>query len=122
MPPAQMVRFLRWTQSRSWAGVFKAGQPVLGESGSLAGNGIDSPAKGKLAAKTATSAHPEPGTGRVLFNVQRLAGFMTTSDGRKLVFDVAMSGGTYPDVLTGLVQAGNDVADVSAAFQQALSR
>jgi serine-type D-Ala-D-Ala carboxypeptidase/endopeptidase (penicillin-binding protein 4) len=122
MPPAQMVRFLRWTQSRSWAGVFKAGQPVLGESGSLAGNGIDSPAKGKLAAKTATSAHPEPGTGRVLFNVQRLAGFMTTSEGRKLVFDVAVSGGTYPDVLTGLVQAGNDVADVSAAFQQALSR
>ena len=47
---------------------------------------------------------------------------MTTDDGRNLVFDVAMSGGMYPDVLTGLVQSGNDAADVSAAFQHALSR
>lgn len=122
VPPEQMVKFLRWTQTRPWASVFKAGQPVFGESGSLAGNGADSPAKGKIQAKTGTSAHGDPATGRVLFNVQRLSGFMTTAKGRELVFDLAMSGGTYPDVLTGLVQAGNDVSDVAAAFQQALSR
>lgn len=121
MPPEQMVKYLRWTQTQPWAGVFKAGQPVLGESGTLASDGLTSPARGKIAAKTGTSAHPDPGTGRVLFNVQRLAGFMTTRDGRVLVFDVAMSGGTYPDVSTGLTQAGHDVAGVAAAFQQALS-
>jgi D-alanyl-D-alanine carboxypeptidase/D-alanyl-D-alanine-endopeptidase (penicillin-binding protein 4) len=120
--PAQMVTWLRWTQTRPWKDAFKAGQPVLGESGSLASSGGDSPARGKVAAKTGTSAHPDPGTGRALFNVQRLAGFMTGPDGRTLVFDLAVSGGTYPDVLTGLVQAGKDVAAVAAEFQQELSR
>jgi hypothetical protein len=33
-----------------------------------------------------------------------------------------MSGATYPDVLTGLVGANEDVAGVAAAFQQFLSR
>jgi D-alanyl-D-alanine carboxypeptidase/D-alanyl-D-alanine-endopeptidase (penicillin-binding protein 4) len=120
--PAQMVNWLRWTQSQPWGAAFKAGQPVLGESGSLATAGLDSPAKGMIAAKTGTSAYGDPATGRALFNVQALSGFMTTRDGRTLVFDLAMSGGTYPDVLTGLVQAGLDVAGVAAAFQQELSR
>ena len=120
--PAQMVNWLRWTQNQPWGALFKAGQPVLGESGSLAAYGAGSPAKGKIAAKTATSMQPDPATGRALFNVQGLAGFMTTDDGRELVFHLAMSGGTYPDVLTGLNQAGNDLAEVAAAFQQQLSR
>jgi serine-type D-Ala-D-Ala carboxypeptidase/endopeptidase (penicillin-binding protein 4) len=38
------------------------------------------------------------------------------------VFDVSMSGGTYPDLATGLPQATNDVGEVTAQFQQALSR
>jgi serine-type D-Ala-D-Ala carboxypeptidase/endopeptidase (penicillin-binding protein 4) len=120
--PEQMVKWLRWTQTRPWKDVFKAGQPVLGESGSLASSGAASPAKGKVAAKTGTSAHPDPGTGRALFSVQRLSGFMTGPDGHRLVFDLAVSGATYPDVFTGLVQAGKDVAGVAAEIQQALSR
>ncbi|MBV9357467.1 MAG: D-alanyl-D-alanine carboxypeptidase/D-alanyl-D-alanine-endopeptidase [Chloroflexi bacterium] len=120
--PEQMVRWLTWTQSRPWADVFKAGQPVLGESGTLASAGVSSPARGKVQAKTGTSLHADPATGRALFNVQSMAGFLQTDDGRALAYDVSMSGGTYPDVLTGLVQATEDVADVSAQFQQALSR
>ncbi len=120
--PEQMVRWLNWTQTRPWAAVFKAGQPVLGESGTLAAAGVNSPARGKIQAKTGTSAHADPATGRTLFNVQSMAGFMQTDDGRSLVYDVSMSGGTYPDPLTGLVQATDDVAEVSAQFQQALSQ
>ncbi|XAS74927.1 D-alanyl-D-alanine carboxypeptidase/D-alanyl-D-alanine-endopeptidase [Dermatophilaceae bacterium Sec6.4] len=119
--PAQMVTYLRWTQTQPWGATLKAGQPVLGESGTLASSGANSPAKGKIQAKTGTSAHLDPGNDRALFNVQRLAGFMTTSDGRQLVFDIAMSSGTYPDVQTGIGQAGNDVAAVAAAIQQAVS-
>ena len=33
-----------------------------------------------------------------------------------------MSGATYPQLYEGLVQAGDDVADVAAAFQQSLSK
>ena len=54
--------------------------------------------------------------------VQSMGGFMQTNDGRWLVFDVSMSGGTYPDPLTGLAQATDDVGDVTGQFQQALSR
>jgi serine-type D-Ala-D-Ala carboxypeptidase/endopeptidase (penicillin-binding protein 4) len=120
--PVQLVRWLRWTQDQSWAAPFNAGLPVLGESGSLASAGLDSPARGKVMAKTGTSARPDPATGRVLFNVQGLAGFMKTDHGRTLVFSLSMSGATYPDVLTGLVKANEDVAGVAAAFQQFISR
>jgi D-alanyl-D-alanine carboxypeptidase/D-alanyl-D-alanine-endopeptidase (penicillin-binding protein 4) len=57
-----------------------------------------------------------------VFNVQSLAGFMQTDDGRTLVFDVSMSGGTYPDVLTGLGQANDDVGEVAAQLRLAPSR
>jgi serine-type D-Ala-D-Ala carboxypeptidase/endopeptidase (penicillin-binding protein 4) len=120
--PEQMVRWLTWTQSQTWGATFKAGQPVLGESGTLAAAGLDSAARGKVDAKTGTIAAIDPSTGRMLFNVQSMAGFMQTNDGRTLVFDVSMSGGTYPDVPTGLTQSTNDVGEVAAQFQQALSR
>ncbi|MEO6827947.1 MAG: D-alanyl-D-alanine carboxypeptidase/D-alanyl-D-alanine-endopeptidase, partial [Microbacteriaceae bacterium] len=106
VPPAQMVKFLRWTQNQSWGAALKSGQPVFGESGSLASNGADSPAKGKIQAKTGTSAHSVIGTDRILYNVQRLAGFMTTANGHKLVFDIAMNGGVYPDLPSALKQSG----------------
>jgi serine-type D-Ala-D-Ala carboxypeptidase/endopeptidase (penicillin-binding protein 4) len=120
IPPAQMVKYLRWTHDQSWGAALKAGQPVLGETGTLSSDGENSPAKGKIQAKTGTSAHGVPGTDRILYNVQRLAGFMTAPNGDQLVFDVAMSGGVYPDIATALSQAGNDVSDVAAAIQQAM--
>ncbi|MBV9358202.1 MAG: D-alanyl-D-alanine carboxypeptidase/D-alanyl-D-alanine-endopeptidase [Chloroflexi bacterium] len=119
--PEQMVRWLTWTQSQPWGATFKAGQPVLGQTGTLAGAGLDSPARGKVLAKTGTVAAGDPATGRALFNVQSMGGFMQTNDGRWLVFDVSMSGGTYPNPLAGLVQATDDVGEVTAQFQQALS-
>lgn len=118
MPPTQMVKYLRWTHGQSWGAALKAGQPVFGESGTLASNGMDSPAKGKIQAKTGTSAHGIIGTDRILYNVQRLAGFMTAPNGDQLVFDVAMSGGVYPDLATSLTQSGKDVSDVAAAIRQ----
>jgi len=120
--PLQMTNWLRWTQDQSWARPFNAGLPVLGESGSLASAGLKSPARGQVIAKTGTSARPDPATGRVLLNVQTLGGFLETEDGRRLVFSLSMSGGTYPDLLAGLVGANEDVAGVAAAFQQSLSR
>ncbi|MEO6957096.1 MAG: D-alanyl-D-alanine carboxypeptidase/D-alanyl-D-alanine-endopeptidase [Antricoccus sp.] len=120
MPPAQMVKFLRWTQNQSWGATLKAGQPVFGETGTLSSNGANSPAKGKIQAKTGTSAHGVAGTDMILYNVQRLTGFMTTGNGHEFVFDLAMSGGVYPDLATSLTQSGNDVSNVAAAIQASL--
>ena len=35
---------------------------------------------------------------------------------------IVLGGATYPQVYDGLVQAGDDVAGVAAAFQQSLSK
>lgn len=120
--PKQMTGWVKWAAAQPWGPDFVAGQPVLGETGTLAATGADSPAKGKVAAKTGTSAAGDPATGRLLFNVQTLSGYMTTTAGRKLVFDLSMSGGTYPDLPTALHDSGDDVAMVAAQFQQQLSK
>ena len=93
---------------------------MLGETGTLASAGGDSPSKGTIAAKTGTSAAADPSNGRTLFNVQALAGYMTAANGETLVFDVLVSGATFTDPLTGVGQIGDDVAEVAAAFQQAV--
>jgi hypothetical protein len=49
-----------------------------------------------------------------LFDVQILAGYITTDTGRHLVFDLSMSGRTYPEVLTKREQANDDVGIVAA--------
>ncbi|WP_019973051.1 D-alanyl-D-alanine carboxypeptidase/D-alanyl-D-alanine-endopeptidase [Mycobacterium sp. 141] len=120
--PRQMTDWVKWAAAQSWGEALVSGQPVLGESGTIAAVGADSPAKGKVQAKTGTVAVVDPVTGRALFNVQSLAGFMTTDDGRHLVFDLSMSGATYPDVLTGLQEANQDVGMVAAQIQKMLSK
>jgi D-alanyl-D-alanine carboxypeptidase/D-alanyl-D-alanine-endopeptidase (penicillin-binding protein 4) len=95
---------------------------VLSKTGSLAPYGAKSPAAGKVKAKIGTSVTVNPSTGRLYSKVQSLAGYMTTDDGRQLVFRLSMSGGTYDDVYQGFVDAGTDVAAVAAAFQQSLSK
>jgi D-alanyl-D-alanine carboxypeptidase/D-alanyl-D-alanine-endopeptidase (penicillin-binding protein 4) len=117
----EMVGWMRWALTQPWGAELEAAQPVLGVSGTLAAVGHDSPAQGKVAAKTGTSASLDPTTGRAYYKVQSLAGYMTTDSGEKLVFALSMSGGTYRDLATALQQSNADVSGVAAAFQQALS-
>ena len=119
--PRQMGAWLSWARQQPWGEAFVASQPVLGETGSLAANGQGSPAVGKVAAKVGTSVALDPVTERLYSKVQALAGYMTLDDGREVVFALSVSGATYPVLYDGLVQAGEDVALVAAAFQQALS-
>ena len=120
--PRQISRWLQWAREQSWGDVFVAGQPVLGETGSLAAVGADNPAAGKVAAKTGTSVALDGVTGRLYAKVQSLSGYMTLDDGRTVVFGLSMSGATFPDLLGGIVESGEDVALVAAAIQQGLSR
>ncbi|MCZ2826177.1 MULTISPECIES: D-alanyl-D-alanine carboxypeptidase/D-alanyl-D-alanine endopeptidase [unclassified Modestobacter] len=118
--PDQMVTWLRWAQTQPWGEELATGQPVLGVSGTLASTGQGGPAAGQVAAKTGTSVDVDPTTGRIYYEVQSLAGYLTTERGERLVFSLSMSGATYADLPTGLHQANEDVAAVAAAFQQAL--
>ncbi|WP_375483962.1 D-alanyl-D-alanine carboxypeptidase/D-alanyl-D-alanine-endopeptidase [uncultured Mycobacterium sp.] len=120
--PKQMAAWNKWAAHQRWGPAFVSGQPVLGATGTIAPVGRNSPAKGKVQAKTGTVAVADPATGRALVNVQSLAGYITTDKGRHLVFDLSMSGATYPDVLTGLRQANDDVGMLAAQIQQSLSK
>jgi D-alanyl-D-alanine carboxypeptidase/D-alanyl-D-alanine-endopeptidase (penicillin-binding protein 4) len=120
--PRQIARWVQWAREQSWGDAFVATQPVLGVSGTLASSGGGTPAAGKVAAKTGTSVAADMVTGRLYAKVQCVAGYITLDDGRTLVFGLFMSGATYPDLLGGLTESGQDVALVSGAFQQGLSR
>jgi D-alanyl-D-alanine carboxypeptidase/D-alanyl-D-alanine-endopeptidase (penicillin-binding protein 4) len=120
--PHQAALWAKWALTRPWGEAFVGGQPVLGKTGSLAANGKGSPAVGKVMAKVGTSVAVGPLDGQLFSKVQSLAGYLTLGNGRQAVFGLYMSGATYPQVYEGLVQAGDDVADVAAAFQQSLSK
>lgn len=64
--PQAIVIWLEWLSYKSWADTFWAGQPILGERGSLVGVGVDSAAKGAVVGKTGTSADGEPVSGRLV--------------------------------------------------------
>ena len=119
--PRQVSRWMQWSLEQPWGEQFLASQPVLGESGSLAANGLGSPSVGKVAAKVGTGISVDPVSGRLYSKVQALAGYLTLDDGRVAVFGLYMNGATYPQLYDGLVEAGEDVALVAAAFQQSLS-
>ncbi len=112
---------MQWSREQPWGEAFVASQPILGETGSLAANGHGSPAVGKVAAKVGTSVSVDPVTGRLYSKVQALAGYLTLDDGTELVFGLYMSGGSYAEPYEGLLEAGEDLALVAAAFQQSLS-
>ncbi|MGH9271946.1 MAG: D-alanyl-D-alanine carboxypeptidase, partial [Ilumatobacteraceae bacterium] len=119
--PRQVSQWMQWSRDQPWGAEFVASQPVLGQTGSLAANGLGSPGVGKVAAKVGTGVSVDPVTGRLYSKVQALAGYLTLDDGRVAVFGLYMSGGTYPQLYDGLIEAGEDLALVAAAFQQALS-
>jgi D-alanyl-D-alanine carboxypeptidase/D-alanyl-D-alanine-endopeptidase (penicillin-binding protein 4) len=117
--PEAIIKWLTWSMDQPWGDMLKAGQPILGERGSLSGVGVDSPAKGKVIGKTATSADQEPDTGRLVVTVQGLSGFLEIGDGRELLFVVGVSNAVFPDLARGIFRVGDDVGMVAAAFQQA---
>lgn len=117
--PTAVATWFEWVNQQPWADTFWAGQPILGERGSLSGVGVDSPAKGKVVGKTSTSADVEPGTGRLIVTTQGLSGYLDVGDDRRLLFVVATSNAVFPDLPRGVFQVGDDVGMVAAAFQQA---
>jgi D-alanyl-D-alanine carboxypeptidase/D-alanyl-D-alanine-endopeptidase (penicillin-binding protein 4) len=64
-----------------------AGLPILGVDGTLATSvGADSPARGKIRAKTGTLSYGDAVNGRSILRSKALAGTMVTAKGKPLVF------------------------------------
>lgn len=85
--PAATVQLLRLMAKRDDWPAYKAALPVLGVDGTLATVvDKDSPAKGKVFAKTGTLVWADGVNGRSLLRSKALAGVMTTKGGRELFF------------------------------------
>jgi D-alanyl-D-alanine carboxypeptidase/D-alanyl-D-alanine-endopeptidase (penicillin-binding protein 4) len=90
--PRTTVQLLRGMAKRPEWAAYKAALPVLGVDGTLADAvGPDSPARGKVLAKTGTYGDSDLLNGRLLLRAKSLAGVMTTAGGRGLTFAIFLN-------------------------------
>ncbi|WP_219819644.1 D-alanyl-D-alanine carboxypeptidase/D-alanyl-D-alanine-endopeptidase [Pseudoclavibacter sp. Z016] len=92
--------------------------PILGVDGSLADVQKDSPAAGKVFAKTGTLASADAFNGRLRLGTKTLGGVMVTESGRNLAFTIIVNQGFY-EGMPGVFEANDDVGKVAAIIQQA---
>ncbi len=87
--PRATVQLLLAMAKRPDFGVLRAALPVLGVDGTLVDAvEADSPARGKVFAKTGTYGDPDLLNERVILRSKALGGVMTTADGRRLAFAI----------------------------------
>jgi len=87
--PRATVQLLLGMAKRPDFAVYKAGFPILGVDGTLADVvEKDSPARGKVFAKTGTYGDTDLLNDRMLLRSKSLAGVMTTAGGKELVFAI----------------------------------
>ncbi|WP_104164500.1 D-alanyl-D-alanine carboxypeptidase/D-alanyl-D-alanine-endopeptidase [Arthrobacter sp. SX1312] len=91
--------------------------PILGVDGSLSTVQADSPAAGKVFAKTGTLAGGDSFNGRLRLGTKTLGGVMETESGRTVAFTIIMNQG-FADDIDGVFKANDDVGAVAAAIQQ----
>jgi D-alanyl-D-alanine carboxypeptidase/D-alanyl-D-alanine-endopeptidase (penicillin-binding protein 4) len=85
--PRATVQLLRAMSKRPDFAVYEAALPVLGVDGTLTTSvAPDSPARGKVQAKTGTLYWDNVMNGRFVVTSKALAGYMTTSHDRRLAF------------------------------------
>jgi serine-type D-Ala-D-Ala carboxypeptidase/endopeptidase (penicillin-binding protein 4) len=84
--PAALVQLLRYMSTRDDFEAYRDCLPVLGVDGSLANTLADSPAAGKVEAKTGTHVGIDTMNQRAVMNARALGGYMVTASGRELAF------------------------------------
>ena len=91
--PAATVALLRHMAMRPDFAAYERALPILGVDGTLAKScRPDSPAKGKVQAKTGTLVWDNLLTGRSLLTSKALAGYLTTAEGKRLAFAAFVNG------------------------------
>ncbi len=84
--PDFMVHYLAWVRTQSWYTYFHNGLPMLGVDGTLFNIQNDSPAAGKVFAKTGTFGVFDALNNDGMVTAKGLAGYMTTRSGHHVAF------------------------------------
>jgi serine-type D-Ala-D-Ala carboxypeptidase/endopeptidase (penicillin-binding protein 4) len=101
--PAASVQLLRGIRTRPEFPAFYAGLPILGVDGTLAEVvPANSPAKGKVHAKTGTLGWRDLMGGRDLLTSKALAGYLTTAKGRELTIAFYINNVPLPAEVTSV--------------------
>ena len=96
--PRAAVQLLQGMAKRKEWEAYKSALPVLGVDGTLAEVvGDDSPAKGKVSAKTGTLIWNDAANSRLFLKSKALAGTMTTKDGTPLYLAMFVNNVHLPD-------------------------
>ena len=99
--PRAAVQILTYMQKHKEHEAFLAALPVLGVDGTLVSAvKADSPAKGQVRAKTGTYPISNALTGRSLLKSKALAGYLTTTTGRKLIIALFVNEVQLNEILT----------------------
>jgi D-alanyl-D-alanine carboxypeptidase/D-alanyl-D-alanine-endopeptidase (penicillin-binding protein 4) len=113
--PAFMTRYLELVATQPWGPALRDALPVLGKDGTLAEIQIDSPAAGKVHAKTGTYGVYDPLHRRVIITGKGLAGYLTSKGGRDIAFAIYLNNfaADVPDAATVAGQALGEIAAIA---------
>ena len=92
-----ITKWIDWIDQQPYGASFPKMLPSLGVDGSIGMLGKDSPAKGKIQAKTGTTAALDASNGRLLIRSKALAGYMQAKDGTPYYFALYMNGGNFDE-------------------------
>jgi D-alanyl-D-alanine carboxypeptidase/D-alanyl-D-alanine-endopeptidase (penicillin-binding protein 4) len=113
--PDFMVHFLTYMASRPDYPVYLHALPILGRDGTLAKIQRQSPAAGHVFAKTGTYVNSDALNRAQLVAGKGLAGYITTADGRHLVFAAYFNNVAVPAGASGVEGVGQALGEIAAA-------
>ncbi len=114
--PRSAAELLTLMTTRPYAKEYENTLPLLGVDGSLATScSPDSPARGRVYAKTGTTGTYDPLNYRGFLLVKSLAGYVDTSHGKRLVFAIYVNNVPFGNV-DDMMTAGNDLGSIAEAI------
>jgi D-alanyl-D-alanine carboxypeptidase/D-alanyl-D-alanine-endopeptidase (penicillin-binding protein 4) len=113
-----MVQYLAYMASRPDTAQFRRALPILGRDGTLWNIQPQSPAAGKVFAKTGTFSLFDPLNRRTIITGKGLAGYMTTSSGRRLAFAIYANRIPFPPNYQGdaALLVGQALGEIATAM------
>ncbi len=120
--PDFIVQYLVYMSQQKDFRIFHDALPILGRDGTLWNIQRDSPAAGHVYAKTGTFGSYDALNRRTMLNGKGLAGYLTTLDGRHLVFAIYANGVLLPDDQPDPAQSivGQALGEIAVAAYSAL--
>jgi PBP4 family serine-type D-alanyl-D-alanine carboxypeptidase len=113
--PDFVVRFLAFLDEQKEAATFRAALPVLGRDGTLWNTGRESPAAGKLRAKTGTHVMGDLLNQQYVVDGKGLAGYLETESGGRLAVAIFANHVPAGEDMKSVIALGDALAEIAAA-------